>query len=359
MNIITVGINHKNTPIEIREQLFLNPTQQDLLLSELKSNPAILEACVLSTCNRVEIYAQVLDKGIDVNTLTQLIFQIKKVLFTDDIKKYFYTYYDDEAIYHLLEVSSGLDSLVIGEEQILGQVKAAFERARELGMFGRYFNVLSNIVVRAGKKARNETNINFGGSSVSWAAIVKAEEVLGNLKDRSILVIGAGIMSELAVGHIQNKEFKKLYLMNRTQEHAKNLSKKYGGEVIAFCDMKEILSQVDICICSAGAPHYLLEKDVVERVMDLRNNKKLVFIDISMPRNIDPLVGEVNNVLLYQIDDLKEVVDSNIKLREQAAVEVRAIIEEKLAQYYRKIKKLPQFEQVNASKPFETLEHLS
>jgi len=149
----------------------------------------------------------------------------------------------------LLEVSSGLDSLVIGEEQILGQVKAAFERARELGMFGRYFNVLSNIVVRAGKKARNETNINLGGSSVSWAAIVKAEEVLGNLKDRSILVIGAGIMSELAVGHIQNKEFKKLYLMNRTQEHAKNLSKKYGGEVIAFCDMKEILSQVDICIC--------------------------------------------------------------------------------------------------------------
>jgi len=116
---------------------------------------------------------------------------------------------------------------------------------------------------------------------------------------------------------------------------------------------------VDICICSAGAPHYLLEKDVVERVMDLRNNKKLVFIDISMPRNIDPLVGEVSNVLLYQIDDLKEVVDSNIKLREQAAVEVRAIIEEKLAQYYRKIKKLPQFEQVNASKPFETLKHLS
>lgn len=359
MNIIAIGINHKNTPIEIREQLFLNPTQQDLLLSELKSNPAIVEACVLSTCNRVEIYAQVLDKEIDINTFTNLIFQIKKIPRASEIAKHFYVYYDEDAIYHLLEVSAGLDSLVIGEEQILGQVKAAFERARELGMFDRYFNILSNIVIRAGKKARSETNINLGGSSVSWAAIVKAEEILGNLKERSILVIGAGKMSELAVGHIQNKKFKKLYLMNRTQDHARDLSKKYGGEVVAFCDLKEILSQVDVCICSAGAPHYLLEKNIVERVMGLRKNKQLVFIDISMPRNIDPLVGEVKNALLYQIDDLKEVVDSNMKLRERAIDEVRLIIEKKLAQYREKIKKLPQIEHVSTTKPFETLEHLS
>ena len=359
MNIVAVGINHKNTPIEIRERLFLNPTQQDLLLSELKSNPAIMEACVLSTCNRVEIYAQVLDKEIDINTFIKLIFQIKKVPYTDKIAKHFYVYYDGEAIYHLLEVSTGLDSLVIGEEQILGQVKAAFERAQELGMFDRYFNILSNIVIRTGKKARSETNINLGGSSVSWAAIAKAEEILGNLKERSILVIGAGKMSELAVGHIQNKKFKKLYLMNRTQDHARDLSKKYGGEVVAFCDLKEVLSRVDICICLAGAPHYLLEKDIVERVMNLRKNKQLVFIDISMPRNIDPLVGKVKNTFLYQIDDLKEVVDSNMKLRKQAVSEVQIIIEKKLAQYHEKIKKLSRIERVSASQTFETLEHHS
>lgn len=359
MNIIVVGINHKNTPIEVREQLFLNPTQQDLLLSELKSNPNILEACVLSTCNRVEIYAQILNKDIDPNSLIEMIFQIKKLTFTPEFAQHFYTYFDSEAVYHLLEVSTGLDSLVLGEEQILGQVKSSFDRAVEFGMFDRYFNILSNIAIRTGKKARSETDINLGGSSVSWAAIAKAEKILGDLKDRSILVIGAGKMSELAVGHIRSKKFKKLYLMNRTQDHAKILSKKYGGEVVAFCDLKEVLSQVDLCICSAGAPHYLLEKDIVERVMNFRDNKKIVFIDISMPRNIDPLVGEVENVLLYQIDDLKEVVDSNMKRREQATVKVRVIIEEKLAQYYEKIKKLPQTDHVSASKSFEAFERLS
>lgn len=359
MKTLAVGINHKNTPIEIRERLFLNPTQQDLLLSELKNNPAIMEVCILSTCNRIEIYAQVLDKDVNVSALIKLIFQIKKVPFTNNYTNYFYTYWDKEAIRHLLEVSTGLDSLVIGEEQILGQVKAAFARAQEFDMFDRCFNILSNIVIRAGKKARSETNINLGGSSVSWAAIAKAEEILGNLRNRSILVIGAGKMSELAVGHIQNKEFKKLYLMNRTQSNAKSLSKKYGGEVVAFCDMKEVLSLVDICICSAGAPHHLLEKDTVKRVMDLRKNKQIIFIDISMPRNIDPLVGKINNVRLYQIDDLKEVVDSNMKLRKQAIAEVHLIIEEKLAQYYEKIIKLPPIEQASASKSFESLEHLS
>jgi len=346
MNIIAIGINHKNTPIEVREKLFLTPVQRDLLLSELKNNPAVTEACVLSTCNRVEIYVHVLDGDMDLTPFIQLIFQIKKVPFTPEWKQYFYTYHGQAAIRHLLEVSAGLDSLVLGEEQILGQVKMAFDRARESGIFSRNFNILSNIVVRAGKKVRHETNINRGGSSVSWAAIVKAEEVLGSLKARSILVIGAGKMSELAVGHIQNKEFKKLFLMNRTQDNAQNLAKKYGGEAVSFCDMKEILSQVDICICSAGAPHYLLEKSLVERIIPLRNNKQLVFIDISMPRNIDPSISELENVLLYQMDDLKEVVDSNMKMREKAIEEVQRIIDDKLAEYNAKLKKLSRLEKV-------------
>ena len=244
MTIITIGINHKNTPIEIREKLFLSPAQQDLLLSELKNNPAITAACVLSTCNRVEIYAYVLDAAMDLDPIISHIFRIKNISLSKDLRQYFYVYSGQAAIRHLLEVSAGLDSLILGEEQILGQVKRAFDRAKELGMFDRYLNILSNIAVRTGKKARRETKINLGGSSVSWAAVVKAEEILGNLKERSVLVIGAGKMSELAVGHIQNKQFKKLYLMNRTQDHAWNLAKKYGGEVTPFCDMKEVLSQV-------------------------------------------------------------------------------------------------------------------
>ncbi len=342
MNIITTGINHKNTPIEIREKFFLNSAQQDLLLSELKNDPAISAACVLSTCNRVEIYAYVIDVNMDLDPIVKLIFRIKNVPFSKELRQYFYDYRGREAIRHLLEVSAGLDSLILGEEQILGQVKMAFNRASELGMFDRYLNILSNIAVRTGKKARHETKINFGGSSVSWAAIVKAEEILGNLKECSVLMIGAGKMSELAVGHIQNKQFKKFYVMNRTQDNARSLATKYGGAVVAFCDMKEILSQVDVCICSAGAPHYLLEKNVIERIMLLRENKQLLFIDISMPRNIDPRVGEVEHVLLYQIDDLKEVVNTNMQVRQNAIKDVNSIIDSKIAEYEEKLRKLPQ-----------------
>jgi len=339
MKIITIGINHKNTPIDIRERLFLNASQQDLLLSRLKNDPRIIEACVLSTCNRIEIYVHVLDMPFDGHVLIHHIAQIKKILFTDELYHYFYAYEGLAAIRHLFEVTAGLDSMILGEAQILGQVKSAFEQARASGVLSRHFNILSNLAVRVGKKARNETKIGFGGSSVSWAAIAKAEEIFGTLKDRSILIIGAGKMSELAVGHIQNKQFKKLYLMNRTQSNAQSLAQQFGGEAVPFCDLKEVLGEVDLCICSAGAPHYILEKGIVERVMVLRSYQPLMFVDISMPRNIDPEIKNVPHVQLYQLDDLEAVVDFNMQMREQAVIDVNNIIDQKLLEYQEKITK--------------------
>ncbi len=351
MEFITVGINHKSAPIELREKLYLNSMQQDLLLSELKSDPRILEACVLSTCHRIEVYAYVLDGEQDFIKIINLIFHTKNVAVDPGSYQYFYQHSGKQAVAHILEVATGLDSLVLGENQILGQVKLAFDRSQNLNMFGRQFNILSNIAIRTGKKARHETKINYGGSSISWAAIVKAEEVLGNLKDCSALVIGAGQMSEIAVGHIQNRKFKKFFLMNRTQANAQSLAKKYGGEVVSFYNMKDVLKKVDVCICSAGAPHYLLEKDVVEHVMPLRDGRQLIIIDISMPRNIDPRIEEVKNVLLYQIDDLNKVVSSNMKVREKAIEEVYAIINEKIVECDRKLKKLPRIEASLQSNP--------
>lgn len=342
MNIIAFGLNHKTAPIEVREKLFLTPTQQELLLSELKGNPSILEGCVLSTCNRVEVYVRVIDLDVDIHSLIRLIFQIKKIAFTADFDKYFYVYLGRDAIRHLFEVAAGLDSLVIGEEQILGQVKLAFARAQEFGMFQRYFNILSNMVIHSGKKARNETSISCGGSSLSWAAVVKAEEILGDVSNRTILVIGAGEMSEMAVGHIQNKKFRKLYLMNRTQNNAQFLADRCGGEAVSFYDLKDILFEVDICFCSVGAPHYLVEHDIVKRVMTGRGSRPLIFIDLSMPRNIDPYVTSIENVQLYHIDDLKAVVDVSMKLRAQAIVTVNRMIEDKLCEYQLKIQKLEQ-----------------
>ena len=353
MHISIIGLNHKTAPIDIREKFYLTPTQQELFLSELKCNPAIAECFIFSTCNRTEVYAHIIDDGLSPDLFIRMIMNIKKIQFSQEFKSYFYRLTNEEATQHLFKVTCGLDSLVLGEKQILGQVKEFFECARRMGMFSKHFNILSNLAIRAGKKAQTETNISLGGSSISWAAIAMAEKHLGTLENKSMLIIGAGKMSELAVTQIQNKGLKKLYLMNRTAENAENLATKYGGEAVGFCDIKEVLSQVDLCICSVGAPHYIIDKSTVERTMSLREARQLIFIDISMPRNIDPQVAELKDMLLYTIDDLKEVVDSNMKLREQSITEVQNIIQQKITEYEQKISRL------NLNHTFDDLEKIN
>ncbi len=340
MNIIALGINHKNAPLEIREQFSLSELQQELLLSELRNNPAILEAFVLSTCNRVEIYAHLLEPATTSLAILKVIFGIKKIDYTAKMADYFYHYQGKGAIEHLFRVSTGLDSMVLGEKQILGQVKAAFERAKARGMFAKLFYSLSDAAIRVGKKARNETDLGVGGSSVSWAAIAKAEKELGSLQDKTILVIGAGEMSDLAVGHIHNKGFKELYLMNRTLVNAENLAEKYNGKVVSFCDIKEILAQVDVCICSVGAPHYILDHEVMAKVMPLRCHKEdLVLVDISVPRNIEPRIAQMSGVRLFCLDNLQEAVDANMELRRKAIGQVEEIIHGKVTEFLDKITK--------------------
>lgn len=337
-NIYIIGINHKTAPIAVREKFYLTATEQDFFLSELKSNPSIIEALVLCTCNRTEVYVNVIDGFVPAPAIFELFERIKKERYPAEYKDSFYILREQKAVEHLLRVAAGLDSLVLGEKQILGQVKQAIERGRTHAIFEKRFNILADYALRTGKKAQAETQIGFGGSSVSWAAIVKAEEVLGTLDDKSILLIGAGKMSKLAVGQIQNRGFQKLYLMNRTEANAQSLAEKYGGEVVGLCDIKEILEKIDICICSAGAPHYILEKPTIEKIMDVRKAKQLVLIDISMPRNIDPLVNEIDGVQLYEIDDLEKVVDSTMRVRNSAIVHVEEIIQDKLADYARRIR---------------------
>ena len=339
MNLTVIGLNHKTAPIEIREQFYLNETQQELFLSELKNNPGVIEAFIFSTCNRIEVYLHLLRGSIGPEKIIELITTIKKSPQSISFMNHFYRYEGREAVKHLLKVAAGLDSLVLGEKQILGQIKIAFDRARNKGMFSKQFNLLSNIAIRTGKIARNETNICHGGSSISWAAIAKAESVLGSLQDRSLLIIGAGKMGDLAVEQISNKGFKNLFIMNRTQVNAQMIVEKYGGIAAGFCDIKEILSQVDICICCADAPHYIIEKDIAQKVMPQRQNRQLVFVDISMPRNIDPKVTEVDNVVLFKIDDLENVVAENMKKREEAILQVETIIQRKLSEFFEKLNK--------------------
>jgi len=333
-----IGLNHKTAPIEVREQFFLNPLQQDLLLSEFKSNPHIAGAFVLSTCNRTEVYLHLIDHTFSNDDVFKLIARIKEVSFKTDLHKHFYQLDNAKALEHLLRVTTGLDSLVIGEKQILGQVKAAFERARKWSVLSKPFNILSNLALRTGKKAHQETEISIGGASVSWAAIAKAEQDLGILTDKSILLIGAGEMGKLAVEQISNKGFKKIFLINRTHDIAIQFAEKFGGEAIPFSDMKDALAQVDLCICSAGAPHYIVDHDTVAKIM--RNRlQPIVFVDISMPRNLDPKIREIANVKIYDIDHLDSVVEENLLRRQNALRDVEGIIAAKLSEYYLKLQK--------------------
>jgi len=348
-----IGINHKTAPIEIREKFFLNASQQDLLLSELKSNPAVSEAFVLSTCNRTEVYIKRIDESSDMGFVIPLIARIKKIQLGSEYTKHLYSYTGDEAIEHLMRVTTGLDSLVLGEKQIIGQVKTAVERARQLTMLSKFFNLLTNSAIRAGKKAQSETDISCGGSSVSWAAINMAEQNLGSLKDKSILIIGAGKMGELALAQIHDKGADKIYLMNRTGEKAETLAEKFSGIPVSFMDTKEVLGQVDICICSAGAPHYILDKNMMSAIMAQRNGRKLLLMDISMPRNIDPLAATVEGVTLLTIDDLDKVVGDNMRKRQASVVMVEAIIAQKIFEFHQKLKKL---QDLSSSDFFETAE---
>ncbi len=338
--MLVIGLNHKTAPIEVREKFFLNPNQQDLLLLELKNHPLVSEAFVLSTCNRIEIYLKKTDKAIDCGFVVGLIAKVKKTPIEADLKQHLYCHEEKEAIEHLLRVAAGLDSLVLGEKQILGQLKTSVDRSRELGFLSKYFNVLTNIAIRTGKKAQTETDISYGGSSVSWAAIEMAQQTLGTLEGKSVLVIGAGKMGKLALSNLHNHLVSKIYLMNRTGEKAENLAQQYEGIAASFWDIKEILSEVDVCFCSVGAPHYILDQEKISQIMKLREGRRLVLIDISMPRNIDPAVGQLSGVHLSSIDALDGVVQANMKKRQEAIVQVEAIISQKMDEFVQKWEKL-------------------
>ena len=340
MHFFVIGVNHKTAPISIREKFFLNEIERDYLLSELKSDPSIVEAFVVSTCNRTELYIHSISDVFQDSHIVQHICSIKKIDYNTGLLGYFYTLKGEDMVRHILQVVCGLDSLVLGEKQILGQVRDALLRSQEKGFLSTHFNILSNIVLRCGKKVRTETDIDCGGSSVSWAAIAKAEQALHGLDDKKVLMIGAGEMSKLAVGQFSTKGFEKLYLMNRTREHAEALADQIAGEVVGFCDIKEVLAQVDLCVCCSGAPHYILEEELVSKVMQTRKGQKLVIVDISMPRNVDPKIHDVENVVLYDIDDLDSVVAKNMQKREQAVEIVHTVIEEKIGQYQDKIQKI-------------------
>ncbi|MDO8885939.1 glutamyl-tRNA reductase [Candidatus Oleimmundimicrobium sp.] len=332
MHIIVVGLSHKTAPVEIREKLTFPLQDQEGPLQHLVSYESIAEGVILSTCNRTEIYvlASDLNKGkADILNFLSSFCDLDQ----DKILNYLYFKHQEKAVHHLFMVVSSLDSMVVGEAQILGQVKDAYQCAFENQATSTIFNRLFRETLSVGKKVRTETGIGENAVSISYAAVQLAKKVFGNLNGHTVLVMGAGEMSELTAQHLMANGVNSVLVTNRTHERAVDLAKKFNGKAIGFDDYHNYLQDADIVISSTGAPHYVIHRDVVAEAMRKRKNKPIFFIDIAVPRDIEPEVGELYNVFLYDIDDLQSVVNTNLAERNKEAVKAKRIIDKELNKF--------------------------
>jgi glutamyl-tRNA reductase len=325
MHIISASLNYKSTPVHLRERFSLSTEDLPEALVTLRQMKSILECVIVATCNRTEVYvvADQLHTGRHfIKTFLAQWFGLDREEFVHhlEIKE------NDQAIQHLFEVSAGLDSMVLGETQILGQVKEAFLTAQETGTTGTIFNMLFKQVITLAKKAHSETEIGQNAVSVSYAAIELGKKIYGDLKDKSVLILGAGKMSELTVKHLYANGVAQVFVVNRTLERAKELASKFNGQAYDFGELRKCLAQVDIVISSTGSREYVITKDMIEQAMEVRFGHPLFLIDIAVPRDLDPDIHKVENAFLYDIDDLNGIVEANLEERQKEAQKINEMI---------------------------------
>ncbi len=306
--ILLLGVNHKKTPLEVREKLALS-SGYDEPLEALGKIEGIKEYYLLSTCNRVEILVSVHD-GADVqHALSRFLFG--DALSPEEFDKYLYCYHNAEAVHHLFMVAASLDSMIVGESQILGQLKEAYRHSAEKKSTGPILNRLLHKSFSVAKRVRSETQIGSSAVSISYAAIELAKKIFGSIENKRVLLIGAGEMAELAAEHLVGNGAKDVVVCNRTLERALDLAKRFNGSAVGLDELHEQLEYVDIIVSSTGAPGVILQRDEVKPIMRERRNKPLFFIDIAVPRDLDPRLIEIDNVYLYDIDYLSSVLEMN------------------------------------------------
>ena len=324
MSLITLGINHKTAPLKLRERLAFTPQSLPEALSSLKRLSHVEEASILSTCNRTELYC-VTSSDIDQEIIHW--FSQFHGLEIDQIKEHLYLYKHEETIRHAMEVASGLDSMVLGEPQIAGQMKDAYALANENGTIGQLLGKLFQRAFAVSKQVRTDTDIGSSPVSVAFAAVSLAKQIFGDLKQTTVLLVGAGETIELATRHLHSQGVGNIIIANRSVERAQSLADKFNGQAISLQHIGEHLYRSDIVISSTASPLPIIGKGTVERALKQRKHQPIFMVDLAVPRDIEPEVSELDDIYLYSVDDLQSVIEANMENRQQAAQQANEIID--------------------------------
>lgn len=372
MHLIVVGLSHKTAPIEVREKLAVPPSRLGEALHRLCVYPGIKEGFLLSTCNRVEVYAVVDEMETGYAGVQSFLADTHLALTSDQLTPHLYQHIDDRAIGHLFRVASSLDSMVVGEPQILGQLKEAFEAALTHKASGLILNKLVKKAISVAKRVRTETKIAESAVSVSYAAVELAKKIFSNLSEKTVLLVGAGEMAKLAAQHLVNNGVRRVMITTRDAVSSTELAKRFNGTAIPFEEFRHEMAEADIVLCSTGASHYLIHTEDVQRAIRLRMNRPIFLIDISVPRNIDPAVRDIDNAFLFDIDDLETRVEQNREDRRGEAVKAERLVDEEVGiiqQWIKSLEATPlivalrkradEIKQVELEKTLARLKHLS
>ncbi len=337
MSLVAVGLNHLTAPVDIRERITFAPESIGDALHQMRSDLQVPEATIVSTCNRTEIYCGMhSDKTDDVVTWLHDYHKAPQASFSP----FLFTHYDRDAAQHLMRVCSGLDSMILGEPQILGQIKQAFRAAGESGTVGRDLTLLFQSAFSVAKQVRTDTAVGASPVSVAFAAVSLARQIFGDLSEHTALLIGAGETVELTLQHLHSSGIGKTIIANRTALRAERLAALYGSEVISLADIPARLAEADITISSTASQLPILGKGAVEAALKARRHRPMAMIDIAVPRDIEPQVGQLSDVFLYTVDNLKEIIDQGLQARQQAAVKAEHIIEHQANSFMQKMRGL-------------------
>ena len=332
MYVLLAGVSHQTAPVEVRERLAISAGGFKRAYARLKSCPDIEGAVILSTCNRTEVYATARDIEPGMQSLRNFLVELSGME-SSELDKYIYQPNCHDAILHIFRVAAGLDSMIVGESQIIGQVKEAYQLALEMEVSDPILNVLFQKAIRVGKKVRTQTSLEKLPLSVSYAAVELARQSLGTLAGKTVMVVGAGEMSELTTRHLMTNGVQSVIVSNRSFDKAADMAARFNGKAIRFEELPVELGRADIVISCTAASHYVIHSDNCASVLSARNGRKIILVDIAVPRDIDPALTAIAGVDIYDIDDLQGVVELNEVERQQAIYEAERIISREIIRF--------------------------